>query len=428
MEIVNTDAMFLGHFSSASRRVLATMASLAAIVAVVQAPADAAAKVTVSGAVTSPEAGHPGLDGIQVCAKRYDAKGKYRGSVCRTTDANGRYSMSVPIGSYKFVAEQQYLYGQWTPQSYAGGKLLTVKSARTINMQMVRGARISGVLHMPDNSSPGDNFLSVWAHRVWSNGTISATTQTYSNVGPSGQFDIAKLPAGKYALRVEDNGYEPRLAEQWFPAAATPKASTYVTVTGGQQASEHDMTLTPGSTLQFTIKNPRGKTTAGQVRLYDAGGREIFGRYAASTGPVKFTGLYPGTYRAKGWTNLVNFTEWYSHKKSYATSNSIVVGRGATTSRTFVINYPTLKATKRPRVKIDLNTVNSTAPKWNKKAHVRDIVWYRDGKRLNRPGFRWVSTRKSDVGHRLKVCYTARRTGYADGRSCSKYSKKITMY
>ncbi|WP_456696594.1 hypothetical protein [Aeromicrobium sp. P5_D10] len=420
--------MHLGPRTSVMTRLLAASAGLAATFALVQAPAQASSRVTVSGIVTSPEAGHPGLDGIRVCAKRYAKSGKYVNDYCRSTTSSGRYSLSLPVATYRFTAEQTHLYGDWVAQSYNSGKAYKVGSAKSVNFQMVRGARISGTLQAPGGTAPGENFLSVRAYPVWSNGKVSTSSSWFSNVGPSGEFKVSKLPAGRYALHAEDNGHEPRLARQWFPNAATATTSTYLTVTSGQQLSQKDMTLSPGSTLRLTIKNPRGKATGGTATIYDTDARPIGSPYLTSGGTVTFTGLHPGQYRARGSSNDVGYVEWFSKKKSFATANPIAVGAGTTHARSFTIHYPTLKATKRPKVRIDLNTVVAKPPTWNKKARTYDIIWYRDGKRTPAPGYDWYSTRRPDVGHRIKACFIARRTGYAEGRSCSKYTKKIKVY
>lgn len=409
-------------------RLLAASACLAATFALVQAPAEAATRVTISGIVTSPDAGHPRLAGIEVCASRYDKKGKYVSGKCRTTDTDGRYSISVTKGSYRFQAQQLGLYGDWMAQEHGGGKTYTVTSSRTVSFQMVRGAKVTGYLRKQDGSAPGDNSISVYAYKVYSNGKVAERHESFSNTADEGYFEVSYLPAGRYALKLDDNGYEPRLATQWYPNAATASSSTYVTVTAGQRLVSNDMTLRPGSTLRLTLKNPRSKITAGDAEIYDHDGRRTYSPYFGSNGVATFTGLYPGQYRARGGSIDANYHEWYSSKKSFATANPITVGSGATVNRSFTIHYPTLKAKKRPTVRIEYNSVVAKQPKWNKKAQSFDIVWYRDGKRMNRGGFDQIITKKPDVGHRIKACYIGYRDGYASGRTCSKYTKKIKVY
>lgn len=409
-------------------RLLAAAACLAATFALVQTPASAATWIKVDGVVRSAEAGRPGLSGIDVCARGKSTSGK-QVTRCAKTASNGRYSLSTPKGSYHFLATEPSLYGEWVSQSYNRGKSTTLRSARTIDFQLARGAKISGFLRMPDGSAPGpSNALVVNAYRAYSDGSAGQPLGLFANTNDDGFFQISKLPAGRYAIQVKDNGREPKLASQWYPNAATARASTALTVVAGQSLSGQDLTLRAGSTLRFTIKNPRGKATGGDVELYDRDGRAVYGPELGRNGLVTFSGLAPGAYRARGASHDVHFWEWYSDKSSLASANPINIGSGATVSRDFEVSYPTLRAAKRPTVKVDLNTVVSKPPKWTKKARTRDILWYRDGKLTKAPGFDWYLVRKADVGHRIKACYLARRTGHAEGRSCSKFSKKITRY
>lgn len=409
-------------------RLLAAGAGLAAVLAMVQSSAGAATSVRIDGVVRSVEAGQPGLGGIEVCARGKATSGRPL-TLCAKTASDGRYSLTAPKGSYHFFATEPDLYGEWVSQSYDSGRTTTLRSARTINFQLARGAQISGVLRMPDGSTPGaSNALVVSAYRVSSDGSAGQHLGLFANTNDAGYFQISKLPAGRYAIQVEDNGHEPRLARQWYPSATTAKAGTALTVVAGQRLTDRDMTLRAGSTLRFTIKNPRGKITGGDVRLYDRDGRAVQGSALERNGLISFSGLAPGAYRARGSSHDVAYWEWYSDKPSLAKANPINLGPGTTVSRDFTVSYPTLKAVKRPRVKIDANTVVSKPAKWKKKARTYDVLWYRDGKLTKAPDFDWYLVRKADVGHRIKACYLARRTGYAEGRSCSKYSKKISQY
>lgn len=410
------------------RRLLAASACLAATFALAQAPAQAASRVTISGLVTSPYAGHHGLEGIEVCATRYDKSGKYLTGQCQITAANGRYSMSLPAGTYDFGARDPYRYGAWVDQPYNGGKRYKVSSAKIVNFQMVHGAKITGYLRMPDGSAPGDNALSVYAYKVHSNGKVDSVNETFSNTADAGYFEVSKLPVGRYVLQVVDNGNAPRMARQWFPNAATASTSTPISVSTGQVSRGYDMTLTPGSTLKLAVKSPEGKPHSASTEVFDADGRRIEFGSTIGAGIATIDGLHAGAYRVKGTSSTVAYAQWYSKKKSLATANRLTVGTGATLSRSFTIHYPKLKATKRPRVKIVNNSVEVKRPKWNKKAQIQDVTWYRDGKLTNRSGIEYYLTSKADVGHRIKACYIVSRTGYDTGRSCSKYTKKIKRY
>lgn len=407
-------------------RLLAIAASLAATFVLVQAPAEGATRASVTGIVTGATSGNPGLAGIQACAVRYSESGDYQNTHCAVTRSDGRYTLKLAPGKYAFFAYEQYLYGGWAPQRFAGGKIIRVGSSRVVDFRLTLGAKITGQLRTPVGGPPGDNVLSVYAFAVDSRGKAASMSESFSNVAEGGYFEISKLPAGRYALQVTDGNSV--FANQWFPNSATAIASTVLSVAAGQHSTGHDMTLTPGSALVLSLTGSKGKGEAGNVELYDASGSYAASADTSAKGVVKFTGLFPGQYRVRGTAYAANFTRWYSGKKSLATANPINVAANSTTKRTFQLRYPTLKAKKRATVRIDANSVTAKPPKWKKKARNNQIIWYRDGKRLNRNGYDHILTRKSDVGHRIKACYIAMRTGYADGRSCSKYTRKITMY
>lgn len=407
-------------------RLLAVTMSVAATFVAVQVPASAAAWVTVDGIVRSGETDRPGLGGIRVCADGESTSGK-QVNRCATSSSDGRYRFTAPPGAYVFSARQPDLYGAWVSQSYDGGRPTTVRSSRTIDFQLARGARISGFLRLPDGSTPGpSNALVVSAYRAHSDGSAGGPLGLFSNTNDDGYFQISKLPAGRYSIQVEDNGRGPKHARQWFPSAATAKGGTALTVAAGQELAGRNMTLQPGSTLRFTIKNARGQVTGGDVRLHDEDGRAVAGAETRPNGVVAFSGLAPGAYRARGASSDARYWEWFSNKSSLARADPITVRSGTSVARVFTVDFPTLKASKRPTVKIDLNTVVSKPPRWKKKVRTHDILWYRDGRLTNAPGFDWYLVRKADVGHRIKACYVVRPTGYGESRSCSKYSKRIT--
>lgn len=407
-------------------RLLGIAVSVAVLFGILHAPAEGATRVVVTGTVTSTASGNPGLAGIEVCAVRYSEAGAYQNTYCAVTRADGRYTVKLEPGRYSFTALERYLYGSWAPQEFAGGKIIRVGSSRDINFQLAPGAKITGYLRTPTGGSPGGNVLSVSAFAVGSRGKTARISESFSNVTEGGYFEISKLPAGRYAVQITDG--DSVFAAQWYPSNAVASTSTVLSVAVGQHSTGHDMTLTVGSILELALKGPKGKPEEGYVDLYDASGSNISGDYPSAQGVVRFTGLFPGQYRVRATSFAANFTRWYSGKKSFATANPIVVGPRSTTTRTFQLRYPTLKAKKRATVRIDANSLIAKPPKWKKKAYLVRIDWYRDGKRLSGRHGDHILTRKSDVGHRIKACFIGRRDGYAIGRSCSKYSRKITMY
>ncbi len=144
---------------------------------------------------------------------------------------------------------------------------------------------------------------------------------------------------------------------------------------------------------------------------------------------ASFPALHPGTYKVRGEPLIaLGYSEWYSWKRSFATANSITVTSGSTADRTLTLHYPTMTATTRPTVSVKGNLVATTHAEWKVKPHYVRYEWWRDGKRVEYEGFDFRITHKGDVGHRFKVCQIADRSGYADGKTCSGYSRKVTTY
>ena len=95
---------------------------------------------------------------------------------------------------------------------------------------------------------------------------------------------------------------------------------------------------------------------------------------------------------------------------------------------TLTFHYKTLKVTSRPKLTVETYRLTASKGTWTPQASRYQYDWVRDGKIFLRTELRDYYPQKADVGHRIKVCVTASRSGYASGRSCSDYSRTIKTY
>ncbi|MDQ3156477.1 MAG: carboxypeptidase-like regulatory domain-containing protein [Actinomycetota bacterium] len=391
--------------------------------------AQAATPPSISGTVTAADGTGP-IDGLEVCAERQISKTSWQYDSCTRSAGGGAYTLPLNKGVFRLYADAPGLYGNWVRQQVGGGTgtphTLAATTAKTVNISMVRGAKLSGYLHGVDGGPPSERFLWVEAYRVRADGTIPQSYDTFSNITYDGHFDVSELAAGTYKLRVSDHATPLVYGQQWFPDAAVASAATPLTVRTGQRLSGNDITLTSAGTLEITLTKPNKTPSAGNVEVFDADGQFINSEQPDAQGMVRVGGLHSGTYKVKASpSDVAHYQEWYTNKKTFATATPITVTSANVTAATLQFHYPTLKASKAPTLKIDSNLVASSKGTWNAKPSYIRYDWYRDGKLVEADyGDRYI-THKADRGHRMRVCTTSYRDGYADGHSCSKETGKI---
>lgn len=380
-------------------------------------PAEAATKITLSGVVKAKDGSGP-ISGIHVCLLGTNRR------PCDTTDGSGRYSVSFPKGTYALTATDEDLDGSWVRQARRGGKKLRLTKSLVLNWSMVRGATISGRLRAPGGGDPSHGELEVSAFR-FADGRAGAEEISLSNVGGDGSFFVTKLPPGRIALRVKDNSARPSFASQWYPNASAASTSKPITVRTAQAVTGTEITLNPSSTLRVRVTS-RGEGIESTVKIVDRDGRSLAETYTDARGLVVFGGLHAGSYKLKASPHQVAYTEWFSNHHDVKKANPVKVAGATTTNRTFALHFPTLRATKKPSVKVKDGAVVASGGTWNATPERRLFRWFRDSTWMKSESGRSYDLRKADRGHRVHVCIVAMRVGYADGRSCSSPSRKIT--
>jgi len=159
---------------------------------------------------------------------------------------------------------------------------------------------LRGIVRMAADSGPAAPSSPKCAIRLspveaW----ISGEPAFEANTGPTGEFQIAGVPAGRYRLRMDcASGYisaarigeTDLLANGEFripPGMAPPPIEAVLASDGGT------VDVTPSSD---------GETGPAWVLLLPASGNELHTRFARLSGKLSFTGLAPGDYQAYAWT------------------------------------------------------------------------------------------------------------------------------
>lgn len=397
--------------------VLAVVAALAATV--FAAPADAATGPSVHGVVTAADGSGP-VAGIQVCAAGSN------GQTCAETASDGSYLIQLFKGKFSFYAQQSYLYGTWVQQEYQAGKSFTFNSTTslTADFALVRGARISGIISPADGESKL-TIASIRAFPVDAAGKVSNSNSYFSNLAPNGYFEVAKLPAGTYKLQIEPDGAWTH-TNQWYPAASSAGTAEPITVGTGQAVGERNFKLTPTGSIKIQVLNPDGSLSDDSIDLYDSDGRQLQTDFEGYSSSQTFTGLQPGAYTILASPLTIPYSEWFGGASTFAKASMINVVAGETAERTMTFHYKTLKTTKRPTLKRDSNELTASKGTWSPaKPSTYRYDWYRDGKVFLQDSGDWYIFKKADIGHRISVCITGWRNGYAPGTSCSTSSAKV---
>lgn len=396
----------------------------------VVAPASAAAPLrTLSGVVTSGVDGSP-LDGIEVCATRSTGA-----ETCTQTAGDGTYRLTTREGKVRLRAREPYRYGRWVEQE----RRLTITRSTTASFTLRPGARAT--LFLSSDSGPIDPYMSVAAYAVDARGRVAADPYTFSNLGPTASSelayaDVAKLPAGRYVLRMEWNQEGGSHAQAWYPAAATPADAEVITLAEGEERRLEPMALQPPASLTVTATGPKGRRAVlDGARLFDASGREVPAWIHRADVPGRsatFTGLPAGRYRVRleENTQAYHYVQWFPRAKDLATAGQIGLTAGAATRVTTRLHWPTPRVTRGVRVRAEGFLISVTRrPGWSPRLHYRwdDVHWYRDGRRTDAIGYDYGIERR-DVGHRIQACFLAVRRGWARVRTCSPAYRPTSTY
>jgi hypothetical protein len=274
------------------------MKRLFAILVLFAVPVSAA---TISGTVT--QAGGGPLSSMTVQA--WDEAGSLKATA--TTDALGRYSLTVTAGAYHVLAYDPA--GVHATSFYPDAdsfetSALVTTDATNINFALVRAGLVSGTVRDGNDGAPLAN-MTVAAYNP------TGTRRGFTKSDAAGRYQLA-LPPGTYTLAAYDEtlNYLTVVA----PAPVTVTAATTVTL---------DFRLDRGTTLTGTV------TPGAVVSLYRD---DLLYATAASDSAGKYrTVLPPGTYKVVIFDPSGTYaTLFYPGADSFETAPPILLAAGET--------------------------------------------------------------------------------------------------
>ncbi len=217
----------------------------------------------ISGRVTSFATKTP-IDGVQTCAYEYPVIG-VAATRCTTTNANGEYVLpKLPTGEYIIIfeppASSNYptRYYDGTPKFELATPVSATEEATTpgINAELHTGGQITGRVTDAATKAPieGVRVCEVEYGRTFQFPSNCARTNA------SGEYTLAKLATGQYAIMFEPAASSSYLTEYYdgetAPEPVTPVSATEEATTSGINAELHTGGQITGRVTAATTKTP----------------------------------------------------------------------------------------------------------------------------------------------------------------------------
>lgn len=212
------------------------------------------------------------------------------------TDAAGGYSFPA-LGNGVYTLKFTYLAGAgYQP---AADKVVTVSNSQQVftgqNVTMPVAASITGTVTL------GSSAVVAGANEVWVAAFRESTASlVYFPTDAAGKYTIPGLAAGSYRLSFDYRGTR-GFADEYYPAVNNTYDAVSTSVTTG--ATVRNVTLTPGLTLNGTVRDTQGAPLAGiWIELAtETGGHSsytVMRGETAADGTYSFTNLLPNVWLA----------------------------------------------------------------------------------------------------------------------------------
>lgn len=256
---------------------------------------------------------HAPLQSMVVAA--YDASGNLRGTA--TTDATGLYVLSIPAGSYRFLAyDPAGVYATVFDDNASSFETTPLRgigsSGASVDFMLMKGGYVTGTVR------PG---AVVEAYN------LSGTRRGFTTASTGGDFTLV-LPPGDYKLVAFDpNGAY--AASFWQNARAFAEAAA-VRVREGQTTANVDFTLVPAARVSGTAVDAAtlAPLPSMLVYAYTPAGSLVATVTTNATGAFALS-LPPGTYRFVAADPAHVFaTAFYDGSRSFEKSNILTVVSG----------------------------------------------------------------------------------------------------
>lgn len=257
-----------------------------------------------SGAVTDFDS-HALLPGMSVIA--FTERGVAMGTT--STDVNGRFSLSVPAGTYKIVATDERLtfatgflgdtnsFAHDPPISVAAGEIRT-----DVDLALHRAGKTAGTV-----SGANGNTLSKMTVAAYNEDGTQRTTARSDTYGAY----VLALPPGTFRIAAYDESLI--FATQFYPQQRTFASAAPVTVASEVVIDHIDFSLDHGARVSGVITdNASGKVVQGiAVAAYDAEGDNLAIGVSGANGTYSLI-VPAGTYKFVAYDTAYQYATAYT--------------------------------------------------------------------------------------------------------------------
>ena len=267
----------------------------------------------------------------------YTADGRYLNTV--STDADGRFAMTLPRGSYRFAAiDSSFTYAAGFPNGATSFEVspavnLIEGQSRTLMFRLERGGLVAGTVL--DGNGAGIAGITVAAYNP------DGTMRTFVTTDASGNY-VLLLPPGAFRI----GAFDPSLAyaTQFYPKQNAFIASTSLTPTIGQTSTLQPFVLSRGGRVSGTVtdRNTRAVIGGAIIQAYDVSGRLAGSVTAGADGRYRMV-LPPGSYRLVAADAQVRYAPAYNgDATSFDTAAFVTIAVDTDTTSDFALSRGTL--------------------------------------------------------------------------------------
>ena len=288
----------------------------------------------VSGIVTD-AAGTP-LGNISVLV--YAADGRYLSFVLTGTD--GRFAMTLPRGSYRFVAIDTsftyaagFLNGATSFDASPAVNLIEGQSRSDLMFALQRGGLIGGAV--VDANGAGIAGITVAAYN------LDGTMRTFVTTDASGKY-VLLLPPGAFRIGVFDPAFV--YATQFYPKQTAFLASVSIASAVGQTSTLQPFVLQRGGRVSGAVvdRNTGAVIGGAIIQAYDSSGMLIGSTTAGADGRYKMV-LPAGSYRLIAADAQVRYAPGYNGAAtSFDSTTPIAIAVDTDTTADFALSRGTL--------------------------------------------------------------------------------------
>lgn len=308
------------------------------------ASAAAAAPGMISGKVIGALSQEP-IQGIEVCARESSSEVPF-GERCSTTTASGEYTITA-LSSGRYTVEflspfesslnyvTQYYNGRSSPSQADPVTVFAGETTTGIDAEMREGGRISGHVSDASTGAPVAGFT-VCAGPFEAQFEEAGPNSGCATTDAGGNYTIAALPAGTYAVAFLSFFEEGNYVSQYYNGAASLAAAQPVNVTVGGTAAGINAALHAGARISGTVTDAStgaGLGGAFVCALNTAAGNAIEAcAFTNSGGAYTLQSLPSGSYKVQFTAGSPYLRQYYNDQYSLAEAQVLTVTAGTLTA------------------------------------------------------------------------------------------------